>query len=327
MKKYFLLTMLIMLAVAFWQCEKEYFEPVSSQMAEELALLPTPSIGMGYINVVSLQKSPFFSLMLEEWEKKPFRSQEYQEFMEATGLNVSEDIHEIYFSVISDEIDEEASALLLIKGAFDSQKIISYISEHSKENEIEEESYKNYQIYHVEDDNVGFSFVDNNKVVVGTEKLVKKWLEDFQDGKKVKSESAGLEIIKNIKYKSGAWCSVTTEKIAQKIMEEIEQHPESQRFSGLKNIKNLNFSMRADETLKFYGIGNFSDAEKAEMFESMVKGFFATLKLSMSEDRDAVDVMNKINVTSRGEQVLMDFEMTMEDIEKLKSHQKKIALR
>jgi hypothetical protein len=327
MKKYAFILMFIMVAVAFWQCEKVHFEPVSPEMAAELALLPEPSIGMGYINVASLQKSPFFSLMMEQWEKKPFHSQEYQEFMEATGLDVREDIHEIYFSAVSDDIEEKSAALLLIKGAFDSQKIMNYIAEHNKENKIEQETYKNFQIYHIEKENAGFSFIGENKVVVGTEQLVKKWLEDFQEGKGTKDKSAVLERIKNIKYKSGAWFTVTTEKIIQKMMEEIEQHPESRRFSGLKNIKNLNFSMKAKETLKFYGIGNFSDAEKAEMFENVVKGFLATIKLSMSEDRNAVDVMNKINVSSRGEQVLMDFEMTMEDIEKLKSHEKKIALR
>ncbi len=325
MKKLSLYAILILMGIILWGCGREKVEPLSSKMVEELALLPSTSTGIGYINIVSLRESPFFSMLKERWENRHFHSDEYQEFMEATGLDLRKDINEIYLGFVTNKMKDEPSVLMLIHGIFNQEKIMDYISQQDKDHDIEKETVEDFVLYVVDKDEAAFSFVSDTRVVLGSASLVRDWLEKYKRQQKTQIPPELLRCIRQLKYKSGVWFTFNAEEAIQKMMKEIEKHPEGSRFSGLKNIKDVNFSMRANDQLRFSGLGNFSDSENAELFRDAVKGFIATMKLSMSEDRGAVDVLNKITVKARNNQVLMDFEMNQEDIEKLKRHKPKIA--
>lgn len=327
MQRFSLFVILILTGMISWQCGLEKVEPFSSEMVEELALLPPTSTGVGYVNIVSLRESPFFSMLKERWENRHFHSDEYQDFMEATGLDLRKDINEIYLGFVSKEMKDKPSVLILINGIFNQDKIMNYLSQNDEDHDIEKETVDNFILYTINKDEVAFSFVSDTRIVFGSESLVRAWLEKYRQHQKEKTNPDLLHRIQQLKYKSGLWFTFNAEDAIQKMMEKIESHPDGRRFSGLKNIKDVNFSIRADDKLRFSGLGNFSDSENAELFRDAVKGFIATMKLSMSEDRGAVDVLNKITVKARNKQVLIDFEMNKEDIEKLKKHKPKIALR
>jgi len=85
--------------------------------------------------------------------------------------------------------------------------------------------------------------------------------------------------------------------------------------------------MEATDKLLFDGKGEFSDAQNAELFHDAIKGMIATVKISVSGDREAVDVFNKIKIDQDRNWVTGKFEMSKEDIEKLlKSSPKEIVL-
>jgi len=325
MKRISLFAILILMGIILWRCDQERVEPLSSEMVEELTLLPSTSTGIGYINIVSLRESPFFSMLKERWENRHFHSDEYQEFMKATGLDLRKDINEIYLGLVTNKMKDEPSVLMLIHGNFNQDKIMDYISQQDEDHNIEKETIEDFVLYVINKDEVAFSFVSDKRVVLGNASLMRDWLEKYKQRQKTQIQPELLRCIQQLKYKSGVWFIFNAEEVIQKMMEEIEKHPEGSRFSGLKNIRDVNFSMRANDQLRFSGLGNFSDSENAELFRDAVKGFIATMKLSMSEDRGAVDVLNKITVKVRNNQVLMDFEMNQEDIEKLKKHKPKIA--
>jgi hypothetical protein len=310
-----------------WQCTLERTEPISPQISEELALFPANPIGVGYANMEEMRESPFYSMIQKRWDKGLGYSDEYKEFMEKTGLDFRKDINEIYFSIVATEIKKKPSILTVIKGSFNPDQLIEFIKSESEEDEVREESYDDFTLYKINDDNLSFSFIDHNRLIFGNASLVKSWISHFTKDTNKEIDSDLAKRLDPVKYKSDAWFVFDAENIIDDMMEEMQKHPESRRFSGLKSLKDFIFSMKVKDKLWFSGVGNFSDEEKAKLFEDAVKGFIAAVKLSVSEDRQAVDVLNKINVKHDGNRVLLDLEMSQEDIEKLEAKSPKIALK
>ena len=78
-KKLVFIVIIIFILAVFVQCSREYSEPLSSEMARELALLPPSAAGLGYLNIKAVKESPFFSMVEENLEENPFYSDDYQE--------------------------------------------------------------------------------------------------------------------------------------------------------------------------------------------------------------------------------------------------------
>ena len=75
--------------------------------------------------------------------------------------------------------------------------------------------------------------------------------------------------------------------------------------------------MKVGQDLQFAGEGEFADAENAELFHDAVKGALAAAKLSMSGDREAVDVLNKIEIKIKGSRVVVNSQINKADVDKL----------
>ena len=99
------------------------------------------------------------------------------------------------------------------------------------------------------------------------------------------------------------------------------------QFGALRAVQDVQFSVDVNDAIKLDGEGNFSDAQNAELFHDAVKGALATLKLSVSDDRDAVDVMNKVNISTGNNSVKVNLEMSKADVEKLMQRGRGLAMR
>jgi hypothetical protein len=326
MKK--LLTVLLVFitsTIILWQCAPERVEPLSTEMKNVIATLPDSSMGIGYINIEAMQESPFFSIMEKDWHKGPMHSEEYREFMDATGLDLRKDIKQVYFDLVPGIDEEKPEFLTLVMGKFDPEKITDYLMSKDEDQEITEQTFEDYKIFLLDDDQVSFSIVDNNRLIAGSSNLVKSWLKGLKQKNQGKIDPDMLEQINSLKYKNDAWFTLNTEPMIGEILDKMNESSEGEHLAGLKSVKNLNFSMKVNDELKFSGVGNFSDNEKAKLFHDALKGFVATAKLSLSEDRDAVDVLNKIDIDTRGDQVLVNFKMSKDDVEKLMEKRSRIA--
>ncbi len=328
MKK--LLTVLLVFlttATFLWQCAPERTKPLSGEMKNVIATFPESSIGMGYANIEAMRESPFFSMMEKNWHKGPIHSEEYQEFMDATGLDLRKDINQIYFSLVPGATQEKPEFLTLVMGKFDPEKITDYLLSKDEDQEITEQTFEDYKIFLLDEDHVSFSIVDNNRMIAGSPDLVQSWLSGLKNENQGKINPAMLDRIKSLKYKNDAWFTLNTEPMIGKMLDKLEERGEGERLAGLKSVQNLNFCMKVNDEIKFSGMGNFSDDEKAKLFSDALKGFVATAKLSLSEDRDAVDVLNKIDIDTRGNQVMVNFKMNKADVEKLLEKRRRIAIR
>jgi hypothetical protein len=185
--------------------------------------------------------------------------------------------------------------------------------------------YKDHKLYTIDKNELTFCFADNKWLFAGVESLVKSSLDDFVADDMVDFDPELLTRINRIKYKKGMWFTLDAREMLQEISEKMAKHPEGRRLSSIKSIQNFQVSTRLDDKIWFSATGNFSDEEKAELFHDALKGGIATLKLSVSEDRAAVDVLNKIEISADGSQVHLEFNMSKEDIEKLKESKPRLA--
>jgi hypothetical protein len=315
-----------LVTLSFWQCETNEVGQVPKTIRGDLALLPDSSIGVGYINLKSLRESPFYSDFEESLFDRPFKDPEYQEFQGATDFDVRTDLDEIYFSLnTKDNIHGDPQMLVSARGRFNEDKIIDFVNVQSENHEVGSMEYGDYTLYIPKEKKLIFCFPDQQRLVFGSEDLVKNWLDRYSstsDENLNKNLSRQLDMLE---YKNGAWFILDTEPIMERITEKISQHPEGRRFQGITALQHLNFSADFDDNLKFSSVGRFSDQEKAQLFHDAVKGAIATAKLTMSADRQAVDVLNKIKVSNDNDKIRIRFELTPEDIKKIQEKKKEIA--
>jgi hypothetical protein len=311
----FILTILVV--VMGWQCTREQPEPLSRQMWGQIALLPDSAPAIGYVNIQSIKDSPFFTFIEDSMGKKHFHSDEYQEFMDATGLDLRRDIHEIYFCFFPEKRGAHRGILAVVNGSYQPDNILNYIRKHENEEILQQETYQNFTIYGLDDNGMSICFADSNQLIGGNPHMVRQWLDNYK-ARNQKINPQTLERIRSLRYKNQGWVSVDVRTFIDDVTQAMQHHPEARRFEGLKSMEDINFSMKMERNLKFSGSAMFNSKETARLFKEAIKGWIATAKLAVSQERKAVNVLNKIRVDSHGNQVSVRFSMTREDIETLK---------
>lgn len=303
----------------FTGCEK-VTEQLPQTMETQLALLPENANALGYMNVKKIHESDFVNIFLDSSKASPFADEEYQEFVEATGLDLRKDITEVYFAAILGEHSYEKDGLAVINGNFDPNKIIDYIKKESQSHTLTKSSYGNYNIYNfAEDDTVNFSFVNNTTLLVGSEDNITTWI-DKSSGKSGEFKNELISKVDKIKYKDTAWFTMD----ASLIIEELKKK-DIKKLKSLESLKNISLSMNLVEKFKFFGESEFTSSEQAELFYDAIKGFIAAGKISTSDDREFVDLLNSIEVNHDSEQVTINIDFSKDDVEKLLNMKDSIA--
>lgn len=317
MKKYFInILTVFLLTILVVSCVKERLEPLPEEMTKQIALLPQDADVIGYVNYQQIRESSFFNMLLDSAKKHPFHihNDEYQEFIEATGFDFKNDIHELYIAAKVDGQKDSKKGLIIAIGNYDSKKIMDYISQKDDKNKLAKEKFLDFELYRIKNEDKFFCFADEKTFVGGKEEFVKSWLEN---SRKSSMESvidpALLSRIKKLKYKKDVWFTMDLKHL----LENIEENKAARKFKGIKNLQTVNFSFKAANDLNFFSESEFSDPEKADLFKDAVKGFISAIKFSLSDDREAVDILSKVDVETKTNTLLINFQMTKADIEKL----------
>ena len=312
-KKLFFPVFIISFVIAISGCNK-MAERVPKSMETQLALLPEQATAIGYVNVKKIHDSEFFKMILDSADVNPFHQNEYQEFVEATGLDLQKDIDEIYIAGNPGDHPQEKDGLIVVLGKFDSEKIIVYIKNKSekKAHTLTSSNYEGHNIYRISDkDTINFSFFDANTLLAGSENNIMQWI-DKSSGKSKESPNKLISQIDKLKYKDTAWFTINTEHLT-----EMLKNKDVKKLKSLENLKKISICLNLVETFKLFGQSEFSSGDQAELFYDAIKGFIAAGKLSTSEDRDLVDVLNSIDVNQNNDQVTVNVEFTKQDVEKL----------
>lgn len=298
-------------------CEKNGEEQAGADMIEQLRMLPRDVNLLAYVSVEKNRNSDVAQMFIDSLDQHPFRDREYQEFLDSTNFDIHKDINEFYVAGKFGKHHEEAG-IIVVFGNFESEKIMDYIKLKNHDDDLILENYENLEVYHLNDmssdkDKV-FCFVDGNRLVAGSEAYVKSWI-DFSLGEKKPEELSPevMERVQHLKFKNDGWAII----LAESAVENMMMHSDVTNLDGLKDVKYLNMSFRLSDRVEFCGELECSNPEKASLFRDTIKGAVSTAKLSVSDDRSAVDVLNKIDISLNANRVEIDFRMSKQDIEKL----------
>ncbi len=298
--------------LVFSSCDKAMHEAMSGTTAQQIALMPASDV-LGYVNFQQIKKSDFFEMFRDSLHKDLVHNDEYRDFVDSSGFNFEKDISELFFVGKFDSSRDDMDGLAVVYGNFNPEKIITFIAKESRHKELVATEYQNFKIYTGKDENKAICFVDSTVFLGGDEVLVKAWLDNSVQ-KKTQIESELQARLDLVKFKTDCW--LVTQ--AADILDKLHLDESLKEARGLSSLKNMNISMRVTNQINFNGEMECADAENAGLFKDAIKGFIATAKLSTSEDREAVDILNKIDVDHHKNNISVNFQFTKEDLEKLR---------
>ena len=313
MKFKILLTLVLLLVLS--ACIQERVEPIPDQMKQQLALLPQEVDVLGYINLNKIQQSAISKVFMDSAQQELFHNHEFEEFKSATGFDFQKDAKNVYFAFGMNSEEKGLDGIFIVEGNFDPEKILGFINSKDEKKQVVTESYNNaFKIYRLAEEQTVFCFPTAQYLFGGKESIVKASLDKFGQTVKPNISNELLQRIEPLKYKNGFWLVMTTKNFTE-LMDQNHSLPKN--FQGIKNIKSGSFSMDFSDQLSFYGQGECIDAETADLLRDAVKGLLASVKLAVSDERDVVDTINKVNVESKKEKVIVHFKMNTEEIKKL----------
>lgn len=312
---------LLLLAGLAVNCSDRGSSNLSSDVAAELSNLPSEIRGLAYMNMDKFRNSPMFSSIKDSMEKRLDDASDYQEMFEETGLDVRSDVNEVLLAFTNPDGDMDKAALVVAKGSYDPERIMNFVKKKDTEGSLSSEGYKEYTLYIPMNDDKRFCFADRHRIVAGDRELVKAWLDNFSNTSTEFTNAALNSAISQLRYKDTFWAvldaaSMMDEMIAQMSDEAMDRMP------AIKSIQEVHMSMDVSKNLKVDGRGHFDNSENALLFHDAFKGMMAMVKLSMGSDRDAMDVINKIDVQQNKNDVNFFMEMTREDIDRLMEKRK-----
>ncbi len=313
MKLFIIFTLIIMV---FTGCGTFENESLSADMRTKLQKLPTNAHMIGYVNLTKLKSSPLYELFGDDVEDQVMHNEEYQEFLEATGFDFEKNLAEIYFASTPTDDPDKQKGLFIASGEFNPDKIVAYIQEKDEDKILLAESYKEYTLYYLEDENIYFCFQDEKTIVGGSGNLVKKALDNEVSEGKLKL----MPQIESLKYKSWAWMTVNTESV----LNNFSDYGISESMPIVNSISSASMAIKLTDNLYFNGGCICSDGEKAELVKDAIKGGIAAVKLSVSEDRDTIDILNSIKVKTDNNRVITEGEMSKKEFENIIAQKNKV---
>jgi len=296
-----------------------------------LTLLPEETNVLVYLNITSLQESPFGAEIHKQMDSEIniAEEEEYQEFMEETGINLEEDVHEIWLAGLAD-IEDKTAGGAIIRGDFDQDRIKTYLENRDDIDDIPDQiKYEDREIYvwHDGDEDNGMIFRDNETILFGDINWLKTVIDNEENNRKnVLHNKTMAKCIQDLPYKKHIWGVLNLKELSGKWAEQIRE--KGHMFKGSKSIENMEtvvLAIRLQDKADVYIRGIFATTEEADNLASMLNGFKAMAKLMVSDDKEAIDMLNDINIKSNDKELKITTEIHKEFIEKVQQKRRTFA--
>ncbi len=308
----YLSIILITTFIGLTGCARERVETFSKADLKYMALLPADAHIMGAVNFGKIKNTEVYDLFVTYADHTPFESHDYQLFVDKTGFDMEKDLRSLYFAGSGFDAHSSGRGIFIATGNFSPDKISAFIQAEADEpDKILSETYNSFNIYRIQNEDLSFCFSDDQTLVGGRDALVVAALDRMN-----KESTIGdplRQALSPIRFKSQAWVWMNT----QNLLESLPESELSDRIKSLQAISSGQMSVAMSDELKFDGVCVCADAENAEIVQDMIKGAIATAKLGFTDDRDGVDILNKISVDQNGNEVALRFTMKRNEIEHL----------
>jgi hypothetical protein len=315
--------------VAFLACQSNTeTAEMSRKVVQALTLMPEQTNLLVYVNVASLQESQFGQEVRHQIDAgiTDKENQDYREVMEATGLDVEKDVSEVWLAGIADS-DNETKGGALVRGTFDRGRITDYLNKNPEK--FHRSAYKGHTLYVLgsADDNKALLLYDDETILTGDNAWLNLVL-DNQDQKaaNVLQNTVMAQCIDALPYKNHLWAVLNLKELSGKWAEKIRD--QGNVFKGSKSVENMEtivFATRLNQSADVYIQGTFKTAEEAEMLGDMLKGFKSMAKLMVSDDKDAIDMLNEIDIRAEGRELRITTELQRDFIEKVQQKRRTFA--
>lgn len=299
---------------------------VTQNSRKYLEMIPENSNVVMYANIQALRSSKFGSHVEDKFadEIKDDDDEEYLEFIERTGLIPEKDIHEIWISAHLDN-DEDMAGGAILRADYDRDRLLTFMRE---KEDVEEVKVGNQTAYRIDDEHHNnepyLVFLNKETLAIGE----LDWLElvvDENNGSVLRNEEMA-QLISQVPGGDQAWGIFNIEKLADRWAHQIREHGSG--FKGTKSIEKMQsvlISTKLSDKADILIEGAFATPEEAKMLSEMLNGFKSLGKLMVSDDKEAIDMLNDINIETVGSKVRITTRMKEDFFEKVEQKSKSFA--
>ncbi|HLP47128.1 MAG TPA: hypothetical protein VK469_14340 [Candidatus Kapabacteria bacterium] len=309
------MTVLFFMLLFFPGCQKGKTGTLSASGVDLIKMLPESSTGVIYINFKDLAKLEFFDKMVKEKksEKPGEMFKDYQDFVNKTGIDPQKDIFAMAFAIPGNMTPGNPEAVGVAKLNYNKEKILKLMKEQNVT--LTEVPYKGVTVYKFtevkengEVEENAFAFISDEVAALGKPNSVNKVID--------LSKGDGKSAMDNPKLK-----------------------PYIEKFSGLvsfvfdfpgdaRKIHDMGMG-KIDLTKAEVIVGNFNFKDNAYIGEvnmispnkeandqlvNTLNGFKGMASLAGEE---AMEVVNKIVITSSADKVTLSFNIPNELLERV----------
>ncbi|MDZ7289735.1 MAG: hypothetical protein ONB44_07095 [candidate division KSB1 bacterium] len=345
MKTRMALALLLTLAIVLAGCSRPTTTPLPAAVDQHLTWIPKTVNALAYFDAQSMRQSELGKALEKDWGDKITRLREekdYQELLERTGFDFEKDFHSVLVGLQGSEQESMNNFALVVTGNFDEQKIINTVNalrdsikKHHDGHDVPElstEIYAGKTIYVIKNHgDKTFYFADAHTLIAGNNDWVKAVIDGKTAGESVKDNAPITALMEKLRYKDQCWMVANTAEVMTAMAEELGEHGDFKGTRALKSLQGVTFSANVGAKARLYGEVLCDNEENSKLMAEAVKGALATAKLAVSDDREAVDMLNRIDIDLKGKSVKFSADLDKAFFDKMREkaerHRKTIALR
>jgi hypothetical protein len=315
MKKPIAFVMILSLAILAIGCSKTKTTSLPAEIDQRLALIPQGVNGVAYFDLQSLRQSELGKALAVDFHDKiaELRSdRQFKKMMEQTGFDFEKDLHSVLAGFHGGKHDSAQTFAIVATGNFDEQKIVNTM--HAMRDSLKEyeetkpelvtETYNGKTIYSIKArDEKAFYFADAHTLVAGN----KDWVQSIIDGKtadhSVKQNAAIAALMNQLRFKDQCWFVANTAEVMEKAAEELSESRDFKGTRAVKAVQGIALSASVGQKAQVSGEAFCDSEENSKLLVDAAKGALATAKLAVSDDREAVDMLNRIAIDMDGKSV------------------------
>ena len=271
-----------------------------------LTLLPKDSTFLFSVDMKKLAATALYNKIKEDTKTL----EKYNEFVEKTGVDPEKHVERIILAIPPD-VEETQEVAIVVFGTFDREKILSAIEE---KGEIETSTYEGLDVYSFtpDDEPMSMSFLAEGCIAFGGQESIKRMIELSKGkGESIEANAEMMDVLKDIHQEDMFWgAGLIPEGYKQKAM----ANPMTKSFASLRSII---LSINAEKGFDFFMLSRSDVEEDAKLMADAMKGFVALGKMGVSEKPDILEVLDKIVVESKKNEVTISMQLSEDLMERL----------
>jgi len=300
-----------------------------SEQADYLTLLPEDVNVVFYANLAKMRQTELGQELNGQIHTniRKERDHDYLDFVEATGLELEKDVYEVWVGTYATDGQREHGGLIAT-GKFDKKRIHDYIrGEHGRE--LEEVTYRGHTIFVSRErkDRSEFAFLGEKTAVAGERDWVKSIIDRSEDeGNSVLDNPAMATQIEQVAEATNhLWGVMNLAEASNQWAHDLKRNTSFRGTESIKNIQMLTIQGKLSEKADMLLTGNFTTVEEAELLAETMNGFKAMAKLMMGDDREAIDMLNQIKISTEGELLKISAKVDKKFFDKAKEKRKSFS--